>query len=161
MQAGRELLLAGAALSGGATLDVPFYDVSLTLVRPRVPTVVLASGCGRYDGCAAPLVPEGDMLLLLPSHALVERSAHVVDFASAAPRAPAAGAVDALAEGDVLALQPSHEAVLPAHPTLVKLPPRRRVRRQRPTITVNDTVLCEIEAEIAHAQAEVRPPASP
>ena len=81
-------MLAGAALGGGATLDVPFYDVSLALVRPRVPTLDLSAGCGRCDAVAAPLVPEGDVLLLQPAHTLVERSARAVDFASAAPRAP-------------------------------------------------------------------------
>ena len=153
---GRELLLAGAALGGGATLDVPFYDVSLALVRPRVPTLDLSAGCRRCDAVAPPLVPEGDVLLLQPAHTLVERSARAVDFASAAPRAPPVSlaltltanpcpipiphpnpspspnpkqaAPEPLPEGDVLALQPNPDAVLPAHPTLVKLPPRRRVR---------------------------------
>jgi hypothetical protein len=63
-------------------------------------------------------VPEGDVLLLQPAHTLVERGARAVDFATAAPRAPPAAprappaaAPGALAEGDVLALQPCHEAV--------------------------------------------------
>ena len=132
------------------------YSPSDVLVRPRVPALDLSAGCGRCDAVAPPLVPEGDVLLLQPAQTLVERSARAVDFASAAPRAPPVSlaltltanpcpipiphpnpspspnpkqaAPAPLPEGDVLALQPNPDAVLPAHPTLVKLPPRRRVR---------------------------------
>ena len=89
-------------------------QVNLALVRPRVPTLVLSAGCGRYDGSAtpnlnpnpnpnpnpnlnpnpnprydgsaAPLVPEGDVLLLQPAHTLVERGARAVDFGRGAAR---------------------------------------------------------------------------
>ena len=55
----------------------------------------------------------------------------------------------------LLALQPSHALVEAAHPTAVKMPPRRRVRRQHtPRSDVDNTVLCEIEAEISRAAAE-------
>ena len=132
------------------------YSPSDALVRPRVPTLDLSAGCGRSDALAPPLVPEGDVLLLQPAHTLVERSARAVDFASAAPRAPPVSLAPTLTpkpcpipiphpnpspspdpnqaapaplpEGDVLALQPCPDAVLPSHPSLVKLPPRRRVR---------------------------------
>ena len=62
------------------------YSPSDALVRPRVPTLDLSTGCGRCDAVAPPLVPEGDVLLLQPAHTLVERSARAVDFGRAAPR---------------------------------------------------------------------------
>ena len=81
------------------------YSPSDTVLRPHVPTLNLAAGCGRLDVCAAPLVPEGDVLLLQPSHALVERGAPAVDFSRAGPRfAEVDGEVGA-AEGDTLWLE--------------------------------------------------------
>ena len=114
-------MLAGAALGGGATLDVPFYDVSLALVRPRVPTLDLSAGCGRSDAVAPPLVPEGDVLLLQPAHTLVERSARAVDFASAAPRAPPVS----------LTLTPSPSLSLSRTPTLTLALTLTRPRQRR------------------------------
>ena len=114
-------MLAGAALGGGATLDVPFYDVSLALVRPRVPTLDLSAGCGRSDAVAPPLVPEGDVLLLQPAHTLVERSARAVDFASAAPRAPPVS----------LTLTPSPSLSLSRTPTLALALTLTRPRQRR------------------------------
>ena len=116
-------MLAGAALGGGATLDVPFYDVSLALVRPRVPTLDLSAGCGRSDAVAPPLVPEGDVLLLQPAHTLVERSARAVDFASAAPRAPPVSLT--------LTLTPSPSLSLSRTPTLALALTLTRPRQRR------------------------------
>eukprot|EP00964_Phaeocystis_antarctica_P117499 scaffold81321_cov45-Phaeocystis_antarctica.AAC.1 len=81
------------------------YSPSDALVRPRVPTLDLAAACGRYDERAAPLVPEGDVLLLQPAHTLVERSARAVDFGHGAPRFAEGGGGAKAAEGDTLWLE--------------------------------------------------------
>ena len=169
---------------GGVLIDVPFYDVQIDLVRPSAPQIVpfaLRGGRDTYDGGPRPtphLVADGDVLFLEPSHALVERAAPTVDFGSAHnPRA--ADVVELVRDGDVLALEPSTADALtmPRHDTIVKMPPwdvgdggkgpeanatrenerarRRRVpRKPPPPRQFDDTVLCEIEAELVRARDE-------
>ena len=184
LQLGRELMRAagGAIITGGGgeLIDAPFYDVQLDLVRPSVPQLVAfaqRSGRDTYDGGAHPtphLVPDGNVLVLEPSHALVERTAPSTDFGSAHnPRT--ADVVELVREGDVLMLEPSHALTMPRHDTIVTMPPwdvgdggkgpeanatrenerarRRRVpRKPPPQRQFDDTVLCEIEVELVRAR---------
>ena len=134
------------------------YDIDLAVVKPRVPQIDFSrapprdgsfvGGTGGSGGRG-----EGDVLLLEPSHALVERAPHAVDFTLATERPPPA-AIEAVPEGRVLELHPQPDMVLPHHGSLVTMrrpvgsAGRRRVKRQE-VVRVDDAILCEIERELA------------
>ena len=160
-QAGRDQLVVGA-LSPLLDLD---YDVDLRVCRPRVPHVDFASATGREDvesaAAAGGRLGEGDLLVLHPSHSLVERSAVAVDFAGA-PEREVATATCGVVDGTLLELEPQPDAILPRHGTLVTMHQpsgragRRRVRR-RECVRTDDAILCEIERELAAVRPEVLP----
>lgn len=124
------------------------YDVRLDAVRPRAQHVdfSLAPPRSLNEACSA----DGDVLFLEPSRSLVERIAPAVDFGLATGR-PMALEVEPVPEGRILDLAPQPEAILPNHGTLVSMrqPRERRRVKRRDVVQVDDTILCEIERELA------------